>query len=58
MVLLNAAAVLAAVSVPGASLVEQLSAAVARCAEAVDSAAARATLDRWVTASRSVYAGA
>jgi anthranilate phosphoribosyltransferase len=56
-VLHNAAAVLAAVSASPASLVERLSAGMARCAEAVDSGAARATLDRWVTAGQQAYAG-
>ncbi|MCW6007379.1 hypothetical protein K1W54_22950 [Micromonospora sp. CPCC 205371] len=57
-VLLNAAAVLVAASASRVSLVEGLAAAMARCAEAVDSGAARATLARWVAAGRRAYAGA
>ncbi|GAA0578451.1 anthranilate phosphoribosyltransferase [Paractinoplanes ferrugineus] len=47
-VLLNAAAALATVDLNGGSLMELLSHSLARCAEAVDSGAAAATLQRWV----------
>ncbi|GLH96578.1 anthranilate phosphoribosyltransferase 1 [Phytohabitans aurantiacus] len=57
-VLLNAAAVLVAASPHRPSLVDALATAMVRCAEAVDSGAARATLARWVAAGRSAYAGA
>jgi anthranilate phosphoribosyltransferase len=48
-VLLNAAAALVAVAPSSASLTEQLAAGMARCAEAVDTGAANATLSRWIT---------
>ncbi|GAA2590527.1 anthranilate phosphoribosyltransferase [Winogradskya consettensis] len=47
-VLLNAAAVLVAVAGSDDPLTGQFAAAVARCAEAVDTGAAQATLDRWI----------
>jgi anthranilate phosphoribosyltransferase len=50
-VLLNAAAALAVHDNPGAPVDEALSAGLDRAREAVDSGAARATLDRWVAAS-------
>ncbi|MBC6461347.1 anthranilate phosphoribosyltransferase [Actinomadura sp. HBU206391] len=49
-VLLNAAAALVSVAPSVASLAEQLLAGMGRCAEAVDTGAANATLSRWVTA--------
>ncbi|MCX4574487.1 anthranilate phosphoribosyltransferase [Streptomyces sp. NBC_01571] len=49
-VVLNAAAALVALSPTDASLVDQLRAAMVRTARAIDSGAARAALDRWVTA--------
>ncbi|MDQ6524194.1 anthranilate phosphoribosyltransferase [Nocardioides sp. LHD-245] len=49
-VLLNAGAALAVYDAPGAAYDEALAAGIARAAAAVDSGAARATLDRWVTA--------
>lgn len=49
-VVLNAAAALVALSPTDASLVDQLSAAMVKTARAIDSGAARAALDRWVTA--------
>ena len=52
-VLLNAAAALVAAGPPG-DLVEGLRAGVARGAEALDSGAASAVLDRWVRVSRSL----
>ncbi len=51
-VLLNAAAALVAVAPSGACLIEQLAAGMAQCAEAVDSGAAKATLNRWITVTR------
>jgi anthranilate phosphoribosyltransferase len=50
-VLLNAAAALAVHDAPGAPVDEALSAGLVKAREAVDSGAARATLDRWVAAS-------
>jgi anthranilate phosphoribosyltransferase len=50
-VLLNAAAALAVHDAPGAPVDEALSAGLDRAREAIDSGAARATLDRWVAAS-------
>jgi anthranilate phosphoribosyltransferase len=52
-VLLNAAAALVAVDPSVPALLDRLAAAMARCAEAVDTGAARATLDRWIAAARS-----
>ncbi|WGX94723.1 anthranilate phosphoribosyltransferase [Nocardioides sp. L-11A] len=49
-VLLNAGAALAVYAAPGAAYDEALAAGIARAADAVDSGAARATLDRWVAA--------
>ena len=49
-VLLNAGAALAVHDAPGEPLHEALAAGIARAAEAVDSGAAAATLDRWVAA--------
>ncbi|MFD8425924.1 anthranilate phosphoribosyltransferase [Streptomyces sp. NPDC059668] len=49
-VVLNAAAALVALSPADAPLVDQLRAAMVRTAESIDSGAARAALDRWVTA--------
>lgn len=49
-VVLNAAAALVALSPTDASLVDQLRAAMVKTARAIDSGAARAVLDRWVTA--------
>lgn len=53
-VLLNAAAALAAHAAVDAPLVERLQAGFATAAEALDSGAARALLDRWVEVSRSL----
>ena len=54
-VLLNAAAAMVAVDGVGAAPVtEQLAAVMPRVAEAVDSGAARAALDRWIEVSRSL----
>jgi anthranilate phosphoribosyltransferase len=50
-VLLNAGAALAVYDAPGEPPEEALAAGIARAAEAVDSGAAKATLDRWVAAS-------
>ena len=50
-VLLNAGAALAVHDAPGAPIAEALPAGLAKAREAVDSGAARATLDRWVAAS-------
>ena len=50
-VLLNAAAALAVHDAPGAPVDESLSASLDKAREAIDSGAARATLDRWVAAS-------
>ena len=50
-VLLNAGAALAVYDAPEAPLREALAAGLERAREAVDSGAARATLDRWVAAS-------
>ncbi|GAA3665066.1 anthranilate phosphoribosyltransferase [Nocardioides ginsengisoli] len=50
-VLLNAGAALAVYDAPGEPVDEALAAGIARAAEAIDSGAARATLDRWVAAS-------
>jgi anthranilate phosphoribosyltransferase len=52
-VLLNAAAALAVYDGPDAPVEDALAAGLAKAAEAVDSGAARATLDRWVAASAS-----
>ncbi|MDQ1712380.1 MAG: anthranilate phosphoribosyltransferase [Frankiaceae bacterium] len=51
-VLLNAAAALAALTPSDLPLAERLAPELARAAEAVDSGAAAATLDRWVAVSR------
>src|SRR3954469_13489886 len=51
-VLLNAAAALAVYDAPRQPVPEALAAGLARARDAVDSGAARATLDRWVAASR------
>jgi anthranilate phosphoribosyltransferase len=48
-VLLNAAAALVSVAPSVASLAEQLAAGMARCAEAIDTGTAYATLNRWIT---------
>ena len=50
-VLLNSAAALVALSPEDAPLADQLRAGMAKAAEAIDSGAARRTLDRWVAAS-------
>ena len=50
-VLLNAGAALAVHDAPGAPLAEALTAGLEHARDAVDSGAARATLDRWVAAS-------
>ncbi|MEU6170610.1 anthranilate phosphoribosyltransferase [Streptantibioticus parmotrematis] len=50
-VLLNSAAALVALAPGEGTLQEQLAAGVAKAAEAIDSGAARAVLDRWVAAS-------
>ncbi|MEU0780306.1 anthranilate phosphoribosyltransferase [Streptomyces sp. NPDC006173] len=50
-VLLNAAAALVALSPTDAPLADQLRAGMAKAAEAIDSGAAKRTLDRWVAAS-------
>ncbi|MCS0636341.1 anthranilate phosphoribosyltransferase [Streptomyces sp. LP05-1] len=50
-VLLNSAAALAALEPSGAPLTERIRAGIERAAESVDSGAARAALERWVTAS-------
>jgi anthranilate phosphoribosyltransferase len=50
-VLLNAAAALAVYDAPAADPAEALAPALARAAEAVDSGAAKATLERWIAAS-------
>ncbi|WP_370287584.1 anthranilate phosphoribosyltransferase [Nocardioides sp.] len=50
-VLLNAGASLAVYDAPGEPVQEALAAGIARAAEAIDSGAARATLERWVAAS-------
>jgi anthranilate phosphoribosyltransferase len=52
-VLLNAGAALAVYDAPGEPVDEALAAGIARAAEAIDSGAARATLERWVNASAS-----
>jgi len=49
-VLLNAAAALAVYDAPGEPVDEALAAGLVRAADAVDTGAARATLERWVTA--------
>jgi anthranilate phosphoribosyltransferase len=49
-VLLNAGAALAVHATPEAPVEEALEAGLARAREAVDSGAAKATLDRWVAA--------
>nr|WP_218866245.1 anthranilate phosphoribosyltransferase [Nocardioides kongjuensis] len=49
-VLLNAGAALAVYDAPGAPYDEVLAAGIARAGEAIDSGAARGTLDRWVAA--------
>ncbi|MFF5077898.1 hypothetical protein ACFY36_12660 [Actinoplanes sp. NPDC000266] len=51
-VILNAAAALVARAGRDAPLLDQFGAAVARCAGAIDTGAARATLTRWITVSR------
>jgi anthranilate phosphoribosyltransferase len=51
-VLLNAGAALAVYDAPGGPVDETLAAGIAKAREAVDSGAAKATLDRWVAASR------
>jgi anthranilate phosphoribosyltransferase len=56
-VLLNAGAALAVHDVPGAPVEEALAAGLDKAREAVDSGAARATLDRWVAASAALSAG-
>jgi anthranilate phosphoribosyltransferase len=50
-VLLNAGAALAVYDAPGTPPVDALAAGLERAGEAVDSGAARATLDRWIAAS-------
>jgi anthranilate phosphoribosyltransferase len=55
-VLLNAGAALAVHDAPGAPVEEALSAGLDKAREAVDSGAARATLDRWVAASAALDA--
>jgi anthranilate phosphoribosyltransferase len=50
-VLLNAGAALAVYDAPGGAVDETLAAGIDKAREAVDSGAARATLDRWVAAS-------
>ncbi|MFP3990810.1 anthranilate phosphoribosyltransferase [Streptomyces sp. E11-3] len=50
-VLLNSAAALVALDPTGAPLPEQIRAAMAKAAEAIDSGAAKRALDRWVAAS-------
>lgn len=50
-VLLNSAAALVALDPTGAPLAEQLRAGMAKAAEAIDSGAAKRTLERWVAAS-------
>ncbi|MCX4991469.1 MULTISPECIES: anthranilate phosphoribosyltransferase [unclassified Streptomyces] len=50
-VLLNSAAALVALSPTGAPLADQLRAGMEKAAEAIDSGAAKRTLDRWVAAS-------
>ncbi|MCK8679703.1 MULTISPECIES: anthranilate phosphoribosyltransferase [Streptomyces] len=52
-VLLNAAAALVALDPTPAPLADQIRAGMARAAESIDSGAARAALDRWVTATQS-----
>ncbi|HWJ83400.1 MAG TPA: anthranilate phosphoribosyltransferase [Nocardioides sp.] len=52
-VLLNAGAALAVYDQPGADVAEALAAGLVRAADAVDSGAAQATLDRWVAAAAS-----
>ena len=49
-VLLNAGAALAVHAAEAGSIEEQLGAGIARATEAVDSGAAKATLERWVAA--------
>ncbi|MFC7502011.1 anthranilate phosphoribosyltransferase [Nocardioides sp. CPCC 206347] len=49
-VVLNAGAALAVYDAPGSPVQEALAAGVVRAAEAIDSGAAKATLDRWVAA--------
>lgn len=49
--LLNSAAALVALDPGTGTLEEQLAAGAARAAEAIDSGAARAALERWVAAS-------
>jgi anthranilate phosphoribosyltransferase len=56
-VLLNAAAALVAAAPGDGSLDEQLSAAISRGAEALDSGAAAAALERWVRTSKSLATG-
>ncbi|MDJ0461369.1 anthranilate phosphoribosyltransferase [Streptomyces sp. H27-C3] len=52
-VLLNTAAALVALDPTDASLADQLAAGITKAAEAIDSGAARAALERWVAASNS-----
>jgi anthranilate phosphoribosyltransferase len=52
-VLLNSAAALVALSPTDAPLADQLRAGMAKAAEAIDSGAAKRTLERWVAASQS-----
>jgi anthranilate phosphoribosyltransferase len=56
-VLLNAAAALAAYDASTGTAIERLRAGMDRAAEAIDSGAARATLERWVLACAEVRAG-
>lgn len=53
-VILNAAAVLVAAVEEDAPLLDRFAAAAARCADAVDTGTAAATLGRWITTSRRV----
>jgi len=57
-VILNAAAALVASGERDAPLLDQFAAATARCADAIDSGAAEATLTRWITAGRRVAGSA
>ena len=50
-VLLNAGAALAVYDAPGAPIDEALDVGIARASDAVDSGAAKQTLERWVAAS-------
>lgn len=51
-VLLNAGAALAVYDAPGEPVLDALATGIARAAEAIDSGAAQATLERWVAAAR------